>query len=491
MPNFTPSSACGASAAALRNPYATCLIRLFFRTCLVLVPCLLLSCHLKPVERNFHEIIPLPARDLPGQEKTADPPDHWWEAFGRPDLNRLINQALSDSPDMAGASARLRRAEALSRAAAARQGPELTISGDLSATRSHAPFLGWSSAESRGAGLSLSHSLDIWGKLAADDGAALAKRDAARFEREAAALRLAAAISLQWITLLTETARGRLLRKRRKTNLTYLDLVELRFRNSLAPALDVFQQRQVVAAIASELPLSDLRITVSRHALAVLAGKTPDWNCGITDLELPALPPPPPSVLPARLLARRPDIRAAAARLLAADRDTVSARAGLLPAIGLSADFSLSASTLSDLPQSWLARLAAGITGPVWDRGRRRAAVDAAEAAADGHLAAYRDTGLTALCEAADALAREQAQAACLIRLNRELALAKSALAEARERYLSGITDYLSVLSHTRTLLSLEQEHIAARSALLEYRINLYTALGGGWHPEDLQKEPS
>ena len=210
-----------------------------------------------------------------------------------------------------------------------------------------------------------------------------------------AAMTLAAEVTTQWVNIISQRMQKRLLEGQLKTDLTYLELVELRFRKGMASALDVLQQKQVVEKIKARMPLVEVQESLLLNSMALLLGRAPAQDLKITRSELPVLDELPATGIPADVLSNRPDIRSKGLRLKALDWKVASARADRLPSLNLSATAKLSAESLDLLLDNWLLGLASSLTAPIFDGGRRKAEVDRQEALADQNLASYRATVLT------------------------------------------------------------------------------------------------
>jgi outer membrane protein TolC len=236
-----------------------------------------------------------------------------------------------------------------------------------------------------------------------------------------------------------------------------------------------------VENVQAEIPLVEQDEQLLQHELAALLGKPPRTDLEITGSKLPAPPPLPPTGFPADLVASRPDVRAAGTRLRASDWQIAEARANRLPALRLTARGNVGEGDLDVLFDRWLLSLAANLTAPVLDGGRRAAEVDRTRAIADENLATYRDTVLTAVKEVEDALISEAKQREHIEGLEQVMTTARKALEEAGVRYQNGLNDYLPVLTQLLTVQGLERDLIRRKTALLNARVGLYRALGGTW----------
>ncbi|MGD9105942.1 MAG: efflux transporter outer membrane subunit [Desulfobacterales bacterium] len=413
----------------------------------------------------------------------SEPAKRWWEEFNDSDLNTLIMEMLSDNLTLKEAWARLNQVRALAVQAGAELYPDLTGTAGAFYTRQRSEngtretvsndnyFLG---------GIS-SYELDLWGRVRSGRKSALLEASAAREDVNAAAMTLAAEVARRWINIIAQRMQKRLLEHQLQTNLTLLELVELRFHMAMVSVLDVYQQKQIVENIRAEIPLVEAREQLLRHELALLLGKPPQTFLNINRKELPKPTEIPSTGLPVDLLSSRPDLRAAGMRLWAADWQVAAARADRLPAIRLTAQARYGEADMDVLFDNWLLSLAGNLTAPVFDGKRRAAEVDRSLAVVDENLAAYHKTVLTAIKEVEDALVNETKQREHINGLEKVTATARKALTEAGNRYRKGLTDYLPVLTQLLTVQGLERELIQKQANLLEVRISLYRALGGTW----------
>jgi outer membrane protein TolC len=189
-----------------------------------------------------------------------------------------------------------------------------------------------------------------------------------------------------------------------------------------------------------------------------------------------------PAGLPSELLSRRPDIRAAAGRVMAADARLMESRRSLLPAINLTGNYGRASSELDDLLDNsfdvW--SLVGGLTAPLFQGGRLRANVDRTRAALEERLAVYRETVLTAFREVESALAGEGYLRDQLAALRTSAEESNGARQLAEERYERGLVDIITVLESQRRAFTSNSAVITAENLLLQNRLSLYLSLGGG-----------
>ncbi len=473
-------------------------------------------------------------------DNAAPTPDRWWTAFQSPDLDALIERALDDNLSLHQIAARLTQAEALARQADAELWPELDVTGDISATRRRttrdtsgatldtatqqlgalntllsgvsgdATTTGGSTRAAQSSlqaaqtlladapesrittvsrsyrfGLASRYEVDLWGRVHARRQATLLDLEATREDMYAARLSLTGMVARQWLTIAARRQELELVREQLALNKQSLELITLRFQNGLATALDVYQQRQIITQTESLVPALEEALEGAHHELAVLLGRPPRDDIEISANKLPDPGPLPEPGVPADLLARRPDIRAAGLQLEAADWRVSAARADRLPSLRLTASASYGAEEWGLLFDNWMATLAGGVTGPVFDAGRRKAEVDRTRAVVDERLAAYRLKVLESVKEVESAMMRESKQREYVGKLETERDTAQATYEQARQRYMNGVIDYLPVLTALTQLQATERRLLQAEYASLERRIQLYVALGGGWMEEE------
>lgn len=414
-------------------------------------------------------------------ETTLDQENRWWEHFQSPELNRLVEEALANSPTLQQSWARLMQAEAI----AARIGAAGYPTVDYEASASNRRNMGTeTSVESYLLGLNAAYEVDLWGRIKSETQAAALDRDATREQLNTAAITLASQTTLRWIGIVAQKLQTEVIRKQLASNRTSLELIELRFRKSQSTALDVYQQRQAVAGTESRIPLAELREELLLNELAALLGRGDLQSLEILDRQLPLLGDLPGTGIPVDVLANRPDVRQAGLALQSADWRVSAARADRLPTLRLTAGVNYADSSFADLFDDWFANLAASVTGPVFDGGRRKAEVERTRAVVNERLAAYRETVIQAIKEVEDALISEQKQRDYMVALERNLELSRSSYREAVQRYRNGLSEYLPVLVDLVNLQNLERDHVEAQFNLLRYRIHLNGALGGAWPRE-------
>ena len=463
-----------------------------YRNQLMLFACLavLVACSpFRPAERSDAP------KDLPetfalySQETRSVSP--WWHTFNSSELDRLIEEAMAGSFSLKTAWFRLQQARAGAVIAGASRFPDLEASGFAESARRDSSALSNGSVGSQtfSMGLVSQYEIDLWGRVQSQQQAALLDAAASEADLYTAAVTLAAEVAVRWVQILSQQRQETLLREQLANNQTFLNLIELRFRNAMVSALDVYQQKQVVENVRARIPLVAAKIQLLKHELALLLGHPPRSEMNLAQSDLPPIGPLPAVGLPADLLVARPDIRAAGMRLRAADWQLAEARANRLPALRLNAGAQYGPDELDLLFDNWLLSLAANLTAPIFDGGRRAAEVDRIRAVVDENLSAYQQVVLLAVKEVEDALENEARQQEHIEGLQAVMDAARRGFQEAVSRYRAGLSDYLPVLTQLLSVQDLERNLIGQQEQLILYRIGLYRALGGQWPAGNLPPE--
>lgn len=451
---------------------------------------LLAGCSLHSRQEVTHDL-QLPDRYVKGKgdTRTELQVGRWWERFDDTDLNRLIEEALAYNLDLEQAVARLQQSEALLKSATAARYPALTVSGAAS-TGSQPGITGDTDGENYSLSVAAAFELDLWGKNRAKSLAARYDLEAAGLEFRALQLSLSARVGDAYFLLVEQRSQLQLAEESIAAYRQSLEMVERRYRNGLVPAVDLYQARQNLATARSGREATATALALAEHAVAVLVGRYPGEKVAG---ELSAIPSPPeafPAGLPSELLSRRPDLRAAQLRVRAHDERLEAAIADRFPSINLLGSYGASRNTYSSPATGgdfW--SLAAGLTQPILDGGRRRAETDRQRGVVAESLAGYRQSVLDAFREVEDALAKNFNAERRVDHLEAAEAAAANALRLSLERYRYGLTEYLPVVTSQVFHFQIQGNLIAARRQLLSDRISLVRALGGDWGLENNQQE--
>ncbi len=417
------------------------------------------------------------------------PAGDWWKALGDPQLDRLVAQSLADNPSLAASMARVRGAWEQARAVGA--GDELRVDFDLNVYRSKVsgnyiyppPYAGSTFWDGR-VGFNLVWNIDFWGRQAALIEQARSNAQAAELDTVAAALALSGAVSQTYIDLERVTSLQELADRSVQQREQLLGLTARRVQAGLDSDVELRTAESSRAQADVELEQARVGARLATHALAALAGAGPASYDSIgkptLDLENPlALP----AVLPADLLAHRPDVAAAKSRVMSAQQGRAAAHAAFYPNVNLIGFAGFAAVGLESLPkgdsQTWT--LGPAIHLPIFDAGRLRAEYGKSTADLDAAVAGYNETVLRAVREAADQAARVESLDRQLADQRRALDSAEQAYRLAEQRYNAGLATFLTVLSAETQVLGARRQRVNLLADRMLARIALLVALGGSF----------
>jgi NodT family efflux transporter outer membrane factor (OMF) lipoprotein len=412
----------------------------------------------------------------------------WWTSFGDPVLDGLLARAATANFDVRIAAEKVREARAAAREAGAGLGP--TVPGSASATRGRA---GTGEAQSTGSrngnvyatGLDMAWEIDLFGRLRATREARVADAQAAEEDRCDTLVALLAEVATQYVTLRQAQNELDLTRTIAASRAETLALVTARRDAGLVGDIDVAQAAALWHSSLADAADYENNAWAALARLERLADAAPGELRPVLERTAP-IPAPARQVpvgLPADLLLRRPDIRAAERSLAAAAADLAATTAERWPTLSLSAALGSQASAMNRLLSSgsgvWSVAPALGLT--LFDSGATTARIEQADAKREQAALTYLSTARTAVEEAEAALYAVDRQQRRLPDLAAVLEADRTALTLAWDRYRAGLTDFLDVADAERELSTAALTHVQARAVLATRAITLYRALGGGW----------
>ncbi|HAR67508.1 MAG TPA: hypothetical protein DCR55_15045 [Lentisphaeria bacterium] len=409
----------------------------------------------------------------------------WAEDLQDPLLVDLIHDGLAHNFSLQASRAALHAISAtVLRGLAARE-PSLALNGDGRRSRSVNDERGRQPdaiSASLALGVAVSWELDLWGRLRHEAYATARDLEAAGWTDRGARLAIAVAIARQYCDAITAKYNLTLARENIGSFGGTLQTAEQRYRSGLLNgAAEVHLSRANVANSERALHSAEREYDAAVRALEALVGRYPQAALSVAD-QLPYITAVPAGI-PADLLARRPDVCAAEARLAAAGLRTRVARAQAFPAVRLTANTGTSSDTLRKIlhPSHMLWSLAAGVTQPLFDGGAISAGIMAADARQQQALANYAQTALTAYQEVETALAADAFLTSELAALQVAAHESQAAEAETRENYDNGLVELTALLVAQRRSVDARRSRITVTNRRLQNRLGLYLALGGGF----------
>jgi NodT family efflux transporter outer membrane factor (OMF) lipoprotein len=450
---------------------------------------------------------PKPEMAAPGSLESAKsltapaaawPEETWWKAYNDPQLDRLIGDALKDSPDLKMAAARVRAAEAMADINESLLWP--TIVGD-------ATFMETEITQNIGipdtpvgqmfkanmpkgfhhlAALSLGmqYQLDLFGKNHANFSAAMSAAEAAQADLASARLQIAAGMATYYAILTQLFADEATCENAVKLRSESAALVEKRFKTGLENEASVSQARANVESAQVQLEAVKAATLKVRHAIAALAGKGPDYGLAIEPAGThPLRSDGLPATLAADLIGRRPDIIAARKAVEGAGYGIDAANANFYPNIDLTGMYGLGTLDAKYLlkSSSEMAGIGPALRLPIFDYGRNKAIYRASRAKYDAAVALYDKTLANALKDVADAYTDRKAQDGELLHARKALSESENAYRVIKVRYDAGMARYIDVLTVEDKLLAVRMAVADLEAQAFARDIALVRALGGGY----------
>ncbi len=451
-------------------------MKFHFQIAILLV---LTSCTLyRPVDKNPMPELPV-KYELYTKGQVA--PGKWWKAMQSKQLNILIEEALRKNVTILEKTAAVQKARAVAIKSGSPTFPGVSYRADASTSRKNSQKGRKNLIQSYGMGLMASYEIDFWGRIASLQKTSQYKFKSSAEDLFASAMSISGDVAETWLKLIAIEQKLKLMGKQLKTVKIIQEITELKYKRGLSSALDVFQQRQNGASIETQIPLYEKERSSLFLRLSILLGRTPRDNFIEVSEKFPALSKVPATGIPADLLSMRPDIRKAGYDLKAAQWYVSSAKTDRLPTIRLTASYSFKSNEAPNLFDNWIANLASGITGPIFNGGYKKAEVMRAKFEAEEKLMAYKKKVLNAIQEVQTALIVEKKQKEYIMALEKQYEFSSIANREALEFYRRGATDYINVLNSLKSKQRLEISRVDARLNLYLNRISLHRSLGGTW----------
>jgi NodT family efflux transporter outer membrane factor (OMF) lipoprotein len=433
------------------------------------------------------------AQSLPATAIGSWPDDRWWQSLGDAQLDALIAEGLRNSPDVAAASARFRRASGAQQESRGATLPSLDVGGAVNVQKQSLnlgypdefkAFLprGWNDFGQVDA--TLAYDLDLWGKNRAALAAATSETRAAAIDAAQAGLMLAAGIASAYVDLDRLYAERDVRQGELDVRTATQNLVSQRRANGLETRGSTRQADAEVANARNALSAADEQIALRQHQIAALIGAGPDRGLAVARPALAAtVSRDLPEGVTTDLVGRRPDVAAARARVEAAASRIRVARADFYPAIRLTALFGVQALGLGQLfdGDSTYGRVGPAVSLPVFHGGAIQGRYRGARASYDEAVASYDQTVVAAYQQVADAVTSQRAAGERLVQARAARAAAQDAYDIARLRYEGGLSNYLDVLTVQDRLLQSRLAVAGLEASLRSLDIALVRALGGGF----------
>ena len=422
-------------------------------------------------------------------DQTLPPDDTWWLNFEDPILDSLIITACKNNFSALGAVENIRKARAAWRQAQSGLMPsfDLNLGWQRAKTSGNSPQTlyreSWEGQYSTA--VSMKWQADVFGSIYMRSKAQKQLFMATEEEFNAVMVSLVANVAITYFSLRQSLAEMEVIRWNVESQRAIMDIVVSRYNSGLASKLDVSQSRSVYYNTLAKIPAMQASIDGFRNAMAVLLGTYPQELEGWLDegYALPEYMAPIEVGVPASLLLRRPDIRAAERQVEANAALLGATRRDWFPSLFLTGSVGFTSDKLKHLPRSkslvW--EIAPSLQWSIFSGMERVNATREAQASLDQSIASFNSTMLNAMQEVESAMSQYRNSVAQIVTLREAMNQDEETLALSLELYKQGLTEYQNVLDAQRSLFTCQDYLVQARGASLVYLVQLYEALGGGW----------
>lgn len=424
---------------------------------------------------------PTPAQWTASGQAARPIPERWVASFGDPMLTKLVQTALANNYDLKAAIARVRQARTEAVIAGADRWPQVSFQPSWARDRVVDQGFGAQDFSAFQLLFNITWELDVWSRIGAAQRAAWQDAEGVAADLYAARLSLAARAAQTYYELAEAQLQVQVAEQSIHDRHTIVDLVRGRFARGLTRGLDLRLALTDLADAEAQLAQARNRVQIAARQLDVLLGRYPAGRFK----DAFSLPDPPtalPVGVPSDLLRRRPDLVASWQRLLASDSRLESASKAWLPRITLTADGGTRSPQLTQLfdPKSVIYNIGIGLLQPIFTGGRISGEIKLDEARVEEALSRYRETTLNAFREVEQSLAAEERLRAQETALREAVSQTIASQKLAVYSYQFGLIEILTLLDSYRSWLNAQSAHLSVKRQILENRINLYLALGGG-----------
>ena len=415
--------------------------------------------------------------------------DEWWHNFHDPVLDSLIAVAGSSNYSVLAAMENIRKARAAWRSAQSKLMPEFNLglgwqraktSGNIASTMYNEAWEGEFSTA-----VSMQWQADVFGSIYMRSKAQKKLFMATEEEYNAVMVSLIANVATTYFSLRQSLAQMQVLRWNAESQKEIMNIAVSRYNSGLASKLDVAQARSVYYSTKAQIPAMQATIDNYRYTMAVLLGTFPEELDGWLQegYALPTYTAPIGVDIPASLLRRRPDIRAAERQVEANAALLGATRRDWFPQLLISGSIGFQSGEMKSLFRSrsltW--EIAPSISWNIFGGNDRVNATREARAALDGSIQDFNSKMLTAMQEVESAMSEYENSIIQITELREAVNQNQETLTLSLELYKQGLSTFQNVLDAQRTLLTYQNYLVQALGGSLIYLVQLYEALGGGW----------
>jgi multidrug efflux system outer membrane protein len=410
--------------------------------------------------------------------------DQWWRTFNDPVLDQLIAEAQRVNPSVRTAGLRIMEARAQLGIAGSTLYPQARqVTGEALWAGEQRPSGRDTNAVSVSAGFQVGWELDFWGKFRRGIESADAAYFASIAQYDDLQVIMAAQVASLYCSIRTLEARIVIARENAALQKRSLEIAERLFKGGDESELDVQQATAQYMTTLATVPAFELALRQAQNALAVLLARPPGQlpEMSATRDVIPQAGLAVIVDIPADLLRRRPDIRAAEMQMAAQSALIGVSLADLYPSISLLGAVGLSANSLGSSSRVLTWGVGPSLVWNVFDRGRLSNAVLVQDARFQQLHEQYQDAVLRAAREVDDAAVGFAKTGEQIFLLADAVKAARRSLDISTIQYREGLTDFERVLDSQRVLFGAQDNLVTTRGNLAQNLIALYKAMGGGW----------
>ena len=455
---------------------------------IILLCCYAIGIHAQDNERIIDNLPDTWGKQGELFDQSLSPDDLWWQNFEDPQLDSLITTAIEKNLSVLSAIEKINKAKAVWRQAQSPLFPQLNMSfgwqrtrnsGNIVETQFHESTTGYFSGA-----VSASWQIDLFGNIYMRAKAQKHLFQATEEEYRGVILSLCSNVATTYFAIIESMARLRVLQSNVKSQKEIIEIVTSRYNSGLASKLDVAQSKSVYYSTLAQIPAMQATIENYRNSMAVLLGTYPEemraMSCGDA---LPTYVEPIATGIPATLLRRRPDIKAAERSVEASAAMLGATKRDWFPTFFLNGNFGYAADNIKELPhtRSMTWEIAPTISWTIFNGGKRINATREARAELEESILSFNSSVLTAVQEVESAMSSYKSSVAQIVATREAVNQSSETLRLSLELYKQGLTQFQNVLDAQRTLLSYEDYLVQAQGASLRYLVQLYESLGGGW----------
>lgn len=423
----------------------------------------------------------LPDSLAQGQDSVSFGDMDWWNIYTDSTLHNLIRKSLAYNKDLLIAAARVKEMAAQKRISTAALLPDIkgTITGERE-LENHGGDA-FKRSDTFEAQVLFSWELDLWGNLRWARSASVADYLQSIESRQALRMTIVAEVAQAYYELVALDTELDIVRQTLKAREEGMRLARIRFEGGLTSETSYRQAQVELARTATLVPDLERKISLKENDIASLAGEYPNKIARNGLLSEFNFPKELPVGLPSGLLERRPDIRQAEQKLIAAHAKVGVAYTNMFPRISLTGRAGAESVVLSDLLKSPYAIMEGALLTPLFGWGKNRAALKAKKASYEAEVHSYEKAVLTAFKETQNAIVNfNKIKEVYDLRANLERS-AKSYVDLAQLQYINGVINYLDVLDAQRGYFDAQIGLSNAIRDELIAVVQVYKALGGGW----------